>query len=66
MKRFTRIFSLLVGWREKWGRCGVVITNADVTIYNRVSGNADNYDAWYKIVLCGVHVYTDHKVMPAA
>ena len=40
-----------------------MITNADVTIYNRVSGNADNYDVWHKTVLHGVHVHIDHKVM---
>ena len=61
MKRFTHIFSLLVGWREKWGRCGVVITNADVTVYNRISGDSTHYDTWNRTVLHGVHVYVDHK-----
>ena len=60
MKRFTRIFSLLVGCQGKLG-CGVVITNADVTVYNRISGDASNYDTWHRTVIENVHVYVDHK-----
>ena len=38
-----------------------MITNADVTVYNRISGDASNYDTWHRTVLHGVHVYVDHK-----
>ena len=38
-----------------------VITNADVTVYNRISGDSTHYDTWNRTVLHGVHVYVDHK-----
>ena len=38
-----------------------MITNADVTVYNRISGDSTHYDTWNRTVLHGVHVYVDHK-----
>ena len=38
-----------------------VITNADVTVYNRISGDSTHYDTWNRTVLHGVHVHVDHK-----
>ena len=38
-----------------------VITNADVTVYNRISGDSTHYDTWIRTVLHGVHVHVDHK-----
>ena len=38
-----------------------MITNADVTVYNRISGDSTHYDTWIRTVLHGVHVHVDHK-----
>ena len=38
-----------------------MITNADVTVYNRISGDSTKYDTWIRTVLHGVHVHVDHK-----
>ena len=38
-----------------------MITNADVTVYNRISGDSTHYDTWIRTVLHGVHVRVDHK-----
>lgn len=38
-----------------------MITNADVTVYNRISGDSTHYDTWNRTILHGVHVYVDHK-----
>ena len=38
-----------------------MITNSDITIYNRISGDSTHYDTWIRTVLHGVHVYVDHK-----
>nr|WP_207741616.1 DUF6751 family protein [Coprococcus comes] len=57
--RYILIFSLLDGCRGRW-RCSV-ITNADVTVYNRISGDSTHYDTWIRTVLHGVHVHVDHK-----
>ena len=47
------------GMTEQQG-CSV-ITNADVTVYNRISGDSTHYDTWIRTVLHGVHVHVDHK-----
>ena len=38
-----------------------MITNSDITIYNRISGDSTHYDTWNRTVLHGVHVHVDHK-----
>ena len=38
-----------------------MITNADVTVYNRISGDSTHYDTWIRTILHGVHVHVDHK-----
>ena len=38
-----------------------MITNSDITIYNRISGDSTHYDTWIRTVLHGVHVHVDHK-----
>jgi len=38
-----------------------MITNSDITVYNRISGDSTHYDTWIRTVLHGVHVYVDHK-----
>ena len=38
-----------------------MITNADVTVYNRIGGDSTHYDTWIRTVLHGVHVHVDHK-----
>lgn len=39
-----------------------MLTNATITIYNRVSGAKNTYDTWNRTVIHDVHVYVDHKV----
>lgn len=39
-----------------------MITNADVTLYNRKYDKSIRLDAWQRTVLKGVWFYTDHKV----
>lgn len=39
-----------------------MITNASVTIYNRVPGGKSTYDTWNRTILSPVHVYIDTKV----
>ena len=53
------IFFLPDGCRGRWRRSA--ITNADVTVYNRISGDSTHYDTWIRTVLHGVHVHVDHK-----
>ena len=38
-----------------------MITNSDITVYNRISGDSTHYDTWNRTVLHGVHVHVDHK-----
>lgn len=38
-----------------------MITNSDITVYNRISGDSTHYDTWIRTVLHGVHVHVDHK-----
>lgn len=38
-----------------------MITNADITIYNRKYDQATRLDAWHRTVIHNVHVYIDHK-----
>lgn len=38
-----------------------MITNGDITVYNRISGDSTHYDTWIRTVLHGVHVHVDHK-----
>ena len=59
MMRYILIFFLLDGCQERWG-C-VVITNMDVTVYNRKYDETTHFDTWSRTVLHGVHVYVDHK-----
>ena len=37
-----------------------MITNADITIYNRKYDQATRLDAWHRTVIHNVHVYIDH------
>lgn len=39
-----------------------MITNSDVTIYNRKYNEGTRLDEWNRTVLKKVHVYVDHKV----
>lgn len=38
-----------------------MITNADITIYNRKYDKATRLDTWQRTVIQGVHIYVDHK-----
>ena len=38
-----------------------MITNMDVTVYNRKYDETTRFDTWSRTVLHGVHVYVDHK-----
>lgn len=38
-----------------------MITNMDVTVYNRKYDETTHFDTWSRTVLHGVHVYVDHK-----
>ena len=38
-----------------------MLTNATITIYNRLPGTKNTYDTWHRTVLRDVHVYVDHK-----
>ena len=38
-----------------------MITNSDITVYNRISGDSTHYDTWIRTILHGVHVHVDHK-----
>ncbi len=39
-----------------------MLTNADITIYNRKFDKKTGFDLWNRTVIRGVHVYVDHKV----
>lgn len=39
-----------------------MLTNADITIYNRLEDKKNRLDVWQKTVISGVHVYVDNKV----
>lgn len=39
-----------------------MITNADITIYNRKYNKETRLDEWHRTVICGVHFYVDNKV----
>ena len=38
-----------------------MLTNATITIYNRIPGKKNTFDAWHRTVIRDVHVYVDHK-----
>lgn len=38
-----------------------MLTNATITIYNRISGKKNTFDTWHRTVIRDVHVYVDHK-----
>ena len=38
-----------------------MLTNATITIYNRIPGKKNTCDAWHRTVIRDVHVYVDHK-----
>ena len=38
-----------------------MLTNATITIYNRIPGKKNTIDAWHRTVIRDVHVYVDHK-----
>ncbi len=38
-----------------------MITNMDVTVYNRKYDETTRFDTWSRTVLHGVHVTVDHK-----
>lgn len=37
-----------------------MLTNATITIYNRIPGKKNTFDAWHRTVIRDVHVYVDH------
>lgn len=39
-----------------------MITNADITIYNRYYDKNTRLDKWHRTIIHGVHFYADHKV----
>lgn len=39
-----------------------MLTNADITIYNRKFDKKTSFDLWNRTVIRDVHVYVDHKV----
>ena len=39
-----------------------MLTNADITIYNRKFDKKTGFDLWNRTVIRDVHVYVDHKV----
>lgn len=39
-----------------------MITNGDITIYNRKDGGRNRPDVWQRTVILGVHIYVDNKV----
>lgn len=39
-----------------------MITNADITIYNRKYDEKTKFNTWHRTLIRGVHVYVDHKV----
>lgn len=38
-----------------------MLTNATITIYNRIPGKKNTFDTWHRTVIRDVHVYVDHK-----
>lgn len=38
-----------------------MLTNATITIYNRIPGKKNTFDAWHRTVIRDVYVYVDHK-----
>lgn len=38
-----------------------MLTNATITIYNRIPGKKNTFDTWHRTVIRYVHVYVDHK-----
>ena len=38
-----------------------MLTNATITIYNRIPGKKNTFDTWRRTVVRDVHVYVDHK-----
>ena len=38
-----------------------MLTNATITIYNRIPGKKNTCDTWHRTVIRDVHVYVDHK-----
>lgn len=41
-----------------------MIVNGDITIYNRRYDPKTRLDTWQRSVICGVHIYVDHKAAP--
>ena len=38
-----------------------MLTTATITIYNRIPGKKNTFDAWHRTVIRDVYVYVDHK-----
>lgn len=38
-----------------------MLTNATITIYNRIPGKKNTFDTWRRTVIRDVHMYVDHK-----